>query len=130
MCCNVHTKENSMLSGQTNGMLRNPIRHCCLFPRAMSQVSYADFVPGCLRPWDLDECREGQILRHLGRFKIDVPLLTAGSLTVNGTIDTGTELEKNQSRTGKKPRQSRKGHRKKSERKPEQNRRRTGSVLG
>ena len=30
-----------------------------LFPRAMSQVSYADFVPGCLHLWDLDECREG-----------------------------------------------------------------------
>ena len=26
----------------------------------MSQVSNADFVPGCLHLWDLDECREGQ----------------------------------------------------------------------
>ena len=44
-----------------------------LFPRATSQ---ADML-AC----PFGDCREGQIPRHLGRCKIDAPLLAAGSLT-------------------------------------------------
>ncbi len=47
-----------------------------LFPRAMSQVDALVRIFG--------ECREGQIPRPLGRFKLDAPLLAAGSLTTVG----------------------------------------------
>ena len=44
-----------------------------LFPRATSQ---ADML-AC----PFGDCREGQIPRSLGRYKIDAPLLAAGFLT-------------------------------------------------
>ncbi|MCM1026629.1 MAG: hypothetical protein NC432_09340 [Roseburia sp.] len=36
--------------------------------------------------WTVGECREGQIPRPLGRFKLDAPLLAAGYLTPVMTI--------------------------------------------